>query len=201
MTAFRCDLGRDCSPHGSGRSARPVAGRACDRAGRRGVPRPRTASPITATSAGDPRQPATTVAHVSAPATDARTSARLSRQRRRDTVPEVALRRELHRRGRRFFVDRAPCRACDAAPTWCFRAAGSRYMSTAVSGTPARSTRPSRRTTHSGGPRNSRATWPATATPTRSLISGRLDRRAGVGTRGRHRGGGSGGGRARKPGR
>ncbi|HEY5853087.1 MAG TPA: DNA mismatch endonuclease Vsr [Aldersonia sp.] len=45
---------------------------------------------------------------MSAPATDPRTSARLSRQRRRDTVPEVALRRELHRRGRRFFVDRAP---------------------------------------------------------------------------------------------
>jgi len=32
----------------------------------------------------------------------------MSRQRRRDTVPEVALRRELHRRGRRFFVDKAP---------------------------------------------------------------------------------------------
>lgn len=29
-------------------------------------------------------------------------------QRRRDTAPELALRRELHRRGRRFFVDRAP---------------------------------------------------------------------------------------------
>jgi DNA mismatch endonuclease (patch repair protein) len=44
------------------------------------------------------------------PTTDARTSARLSRQRTRDTAPEVALRRELHRRGRRFFVDRAPLR-------------------------------------------------------------------------------------------
>ena len=32
----------------------------------------------------------------------------MSRQRRRDTAPEVALRRELHRRGLRFFVDRAP---------------------------------------------------------------------------------------------
>lgn len=32
----------------------------------------------------------------------------MSRQRRRDTAPEVALRRELHRRGARFFVDRAP---------------------------------------------------------------------------------------------
>ncbi|NKS72039.1 DNA mismatch endonuclease Vsr [Rhodococcus hoagii] len=31
-------------------------------------------------------------------------------QRRRDTAPEVALRRELHRRGARFFVDRAPLR-------------------------------------------------------------------------------------------
>lgn len=28
--------------------------------------------------------------------------------RRRDTAPELALRRELHRRGRRYFVDRAP---------------------------------------------------------------------------------------------
>lgn len=42
------------------------------------------------------------------PQTDARTSARMSRQRRRDTAPEVALRRELHRRGLRFYVDRAP---------------------------------------------------------------------------------------------
>ncbi len=32
----------------------------------------------------------------------------MRRQRRRDTVPELALRRELHRRGRRFHVDRAP---------------------------------------------------------------------------------------------
>ncbi|WP_422630307.1 very short patch repair endonuclease [Rhodococcus sp. (in: high G+C Gram-positive bacteria)] len=42
------------------------------------------------------------------PVTDPLTSARMSRQRRRDTAPEVALRRELHRRGVRFFVDRAP---------------------------------------------------------------------------------------------
>lgn len=42
------------------------------------------------------------------PPTDAKTSARMARQRRRDTAPEVALRRELHRRGFRFFVDRAP---------------------------------------------------------------------------------------------
>lgn len=45
---------------------------------------------------------------VSRPLTDAATSARLSKQRRRDTKPEVALRRELHRRGLRYFVDRAP---------------------------------------------------------------------------------------------
>ncbi len=32
----------------------------------------------------------------------------MRRQRRRDTVPEIALRRELQRRGRRFHVDRAP---------------------------------------------------------------------------------------------
>ncbi|MEE2058319.1 very short patch repair endonuclease [Rhodococcus artemisiae] len=42
------------------------------------------------------------------PPTDPRTRSRMSRQRRRDTVPELALRRELHRRGLRFFVDRAP---------------------------------------------------------------------------------------------
>lgn len=42
------------------------------------------------------------------PATDARTSARLSKQKRRDTKPEVALRQALHRRGLRYFVDRAP---------------------------------------------------------------------------------------------
>lgn len=45
---------------------------------------------------------------VKSPVTDAKTSARLSKQRRRDTKPEVALRRELHRRGLRYFVDRAP---------------------------------------------------------------------------------------------
>lgn len=32
----------------------------------------------------------------------------MRRQARRDTAPELALRRELHRRGRRFFVDRPP---------------------------------------------------------------------------------------------
>ncbi|SNS55419.1 very short patch repair endonuclease [Rhodococcoides kyotonense] len=42
------------------------------------------------------------------PQTDAATSARLSKQRRRDTKPEIALRRELHSRGLRYFVDRAP---------------------------------------------------------------------------------------------
>ncbi|WP_415972488.1 very short patch repair endonuclease [Rhodococcus sp. 077-4] len=42
------------------------------------------------------------------PGTDAKTSARLSKQKRRDTKPEVALRRALHRRGLRYFVDRAP---------------------------------------------------------------------------------------------
>ncbi|MDH6282544.1 very short patch repair endonuclease [Prescottella agglutinans] len=42
------------------------------------------------------------------PSTDPLTSARMRSQRRRDTAPEVALRRELHRRGARFFVDRAP---------------------------------------------------------------------------------------------
>ncbi len=44
------------------------------------------------------------------PSTDPVTSARLSKQRRRDTAPEIALRRELHRRGARFYVDRAPIR-------------------------------------------------------------------------------------------
>ncbi|NMM83764.1 very short patch repair endonuclease [Rhodococcus sp. SRB_17] len=44
------------------------------------------------------------------PATDPTTSARMSVQRRRDTQPELALRRELHRRGLRYFVDRAPAK-------------------------------------------------------------------------------------------
>ncbi|WP_048832545.1 very short patch repair endonuclease [Nocardia cyriacigeorgica] len=34
----------------------------------------------------------------------------MSRQRRAGTAPELALRRELHRRGLRYFVDRAPIR-------------------------------------------------------------------------------------------
>ncbi|WP_067845839.1 very short patch repair endonuclease [Nocardia lijiangensis] len=44
------------------------------------------------------------------PRTDAATSARLAKQRRSGTAPELALRRELHRRGLRYFVDRAPLR-------------------------------------------------------------------------------------------
>lgn len=42
------------------------------------------------------------------PVTDAVTSARMARQRRAGTAPETALRTELHRRGLRYFVDRAP---------------------------------------------------------------------------------------------
>lgn len=38
----------------------------------------------------------------------AATRARLTRQKRQGTKPEFALRRELHRRGRRYWVDRAP---------------------------------------------------------------------------------------------
>ncbi|TQF69041.1 DNA mismatch endonuclease Vsr [Rhodococcus spelaei] len=38
----------------------------------------------------------------------ASTRERMRIQRRRDTAPELALRRELHRRGRRYWVDRAP---------------------------------------------------------------------------------------------
>jgi DNA mismatch endonuclease (patch repair protein) len=40
--------------------------------------------------------------------TNAVTSARMRRTRRRDTSAELALRRELHRRGLRYFVDRPP---------------------------------------------------------------------------------------------
>ncbi|WP_281202143.1 very short patch repair endonuclease [Nocardia jejuensis] len=42
------------------------------------------------------------------PTTDAATSARMAKQRRVGTKPEIALRRELHRRGARFFVDKPP---------------------------------------------------------------------------------------------
>lgn len=40
-------------------------------------------------------------------AVDARTARRMSRQRTRDTEPELLLRRELHRRGLRYRVDAA----------------------------------------------------------------------------------------------
>ncbi|MFC4124158.1 very short patch repair endonuclease [Nocardia rhizosphaerae] len=52
-----------------------------------------------------PRQPAMPG---QAPRTDPATSARMSRQRRANTGPELALRRELHRAGLRYFVDRPP---------------------------------------------------------------------------------------------
>ena len=42
------------------------------------------------------------------PPADEATRRRMQATRRRDTAPELALRRELHRRGRRYFVDRAP---------------------------------------------------------------------------------------------
>ncbi|GIG36289.1 hypothetical protein Cpa01nite_16700 [Cellulomonas pakistanensis] len=44
--------------------------------------------------------------HVAAPSSPA-VSARMARQGRRDTAPELALRRELHRLGLRYRVDRA----------------------------------------------------------------------------------------------
>jgi DNA mismatch endonuclease (patch repair protein) len=42
------------------------------------------------------------------PASSEKMRSRMSRQRQRDTGPEVALRSELHRRGFRYFVDREP---------------------------------------------------------------------------------------------
>src|SRR5437588_17707 len=41
-------------------------------------------------------------------ALDEQTSARFTRTRGRDTKPEIELRRALHARGLRFYVDRAP---------------------------------------------------------------------------------------------
>jgi len=42
------------------------------------------------------------------PASSPAARTRMQATRRRDTKPELALRRELHRRGRRYRVDRAP---------------------------------------------------------------------------------------------
>src|SRR4051812_41368293 len=42
------------------------------------------------------------------PASSPAVSTRMSQQRSRDTAPEIALRRELHRRGHRFRVARRP---------------------------------------------------------------------------------------------
>ncbi|MFJ4073649.1 hypothetical protein [Curtobacterium sp. NPDC089991] len=44
----------------------------------------------------------------------------MARFGRRDTAPELALRRELHRRGRRFFVDREVSRRCRVRPDLVF---------------------------------------------------------------------------------
>ncbi|MDP4332127.1 very short patch repair endonuclease [Curtobacterium sp. A7_M15] len=44
----------------------------------------------------------------------------MARFGRRDTAPELALRRELHRRGRRFFVDRQVSRQCRVRPDLVF---------------------------------------------------------------------------------
>ncbi len=45
---------------------------------------------------------------------DQRIKTRMERQRRRDTAPELALRRELHRRGLRYRVDRSPIKGMRA---------------------------------------------------------------------------------------
>lgn len=44
----------------------------------------------------------------------------MARFGRRDTAPELALRRELHRRGRRFFVDRRVSSQCRVRPDLVF---------------------------------------------------------------------------------
>ncbi|MBF4615832.1 DNA mismatch endonuclease Vsr [Curtobacterium sp. VKM Ac-1376] len=44
----------------------------------------------------------------------------MARFGRRDTAPELALRRELHRRGRRFFVDRRVSSLCGVRPDLVF---------------------------------------------------------------------------------
>lgn len=44
----------------------------------------------------------------------------MARFGRRDTAPELALRRELHRRGRRFFVDRQVSGRCRVRPDLVF---------------------------------------------------------------------------------
>lgn len=44
----------------------------------------------------------------------------MARFSRRDTAPELALRRELHRRGRRFFVDRRVSEGCRVRPDLVF---------------------------------------------------------------------------------
>jgi len=44
----------------------------------------------------------------------------MARFSRRDTAPELALRRELHRRGRRFFVDRRVSSQCRVRPDLVF---------------------------------------------------------------------------------
>jgi len=44
----------------------------------------------------------------------------MARFGRRDTAPELAVRRELHRRGRRFFVDRRVSARCRARPDLVF---------------------------------------------------------------------------------
>lgn len=44
----------------------------------------------------------------------------MGRFSRRDTAPELALRREMHRRGRRFFVDRPVSSRCRARPDLVF---------------------------------------------------------------------------------
>ncbi len=77
----------------------------------------------------------------------------MARFGRRDTAPELALRRELHRRGSGFFVDRQVSAGRVAAGPRCSRGRGSPSSWTAASGTTARSTLTCRRRTLSSGAR------------------------------------------------
>ncbi|WP_460494271.1 hypothetical protein [Dactylosporangium cerinum] len=89
----------------------------------------------------------------------------MSRQRRRDTAPELAIRRVLHARGMRYRVD-AVLPGTRRRGDIVFPGGVWRSSSTAASGTGVRSMAPHRSGTPSGGPRSCRRTSTGTVTPT-----------------------------------
>lgn len=82
-----------------------MAGMSHSLAGEGGISRERPQSDAPASQTGSGEIITQPRASTMRPSTDAATAVRMSRQARKDTAPEILLRRELHRRGLRYRIE------------------------------------------------------------------------------------------------